>query len=172
MNLFIVKTHLVLGDFSIIIIRDSHEPGHHHDPTSLGGHLYKHVEGLLPQGGHLHHRPRGARQGPLQDQAPARKVTRPGPTKDDDLSAARAARLQQQLRKLSIIERSITSGPLDIKNSVRFPPAEVRPQPRSGVIIFFQKKFPSKFLILSTGVPRRRSPPKIAFRWRYPFGPF
>ena len=33
-----------------------------------------------------------------------------------------------------------------------------------GVLL---KSFFSKFLILSTGLPRRRSPPKIAARWRY-----
>ena len=37
----------------------------------------------------------------------------------------------------------------------------------SGVIIILLKLFFFKFLILSTGVPRRRSPPEIAARWRY-----
>ena len=37
----------------------------------------------------------------------------------------------------------------------------------SGVIIILLKLFSSKFLILSTGVPRRRLPPEIAARWRY-----
>ena len=37
----------------------------------------------------------------------------------------------------------------------------------TGVLIFLLKDFFSKFLILPTGLPRRRSPPKIAARWRY-----
>ena len=36
----------------------------------------------------------------------------------------------------------------------------------SDVIIILLKLFTSKFLILSIGVPRRRSPPKIVARWR------
>ena len=36
----------------------------------------------------------------------------------------------------------------------------------SGVIIILLKLFSSKFLILFTDVPRRRSPPEIAARWR------
>ena len=37
----------------------------------------------------------------------------------------------------------------------------------SGVIIIWFKKKSSKFLILSTDVPRRRSAPEFAARWRY-----
>ena len=36
-----------------------------------------------------------------------------------------------------------------------------------GVINILLKLFSSEFLILSTGVPQRRSPPEIAARWRY-----
>ena len=36
-----------------------------------------------------------------------------------------------------------------------------------GVIIILQKHFSSKFLILTTGVPRCLSPPEIAARWCY-----
>ena len=44
--------------------------------------------------------------------------------------------------------------------------AEVRPRPRKRCNNYFTKTFFSKFLILSTGLPRRRSPPKNAARWR------
>ena len=37
----------------------------------------------------------------------------------------------------------------------------------NNVINILLKKNSSKFLILSTGVPRRRSAPKNAARWRY-----
>ena len=49
-----------------------------------------------------------------------------------------------------------------------YPPAEVRPRPQNGCINYFTKRFfSSKFLILPPGLPRRRSSPKIAARWRY-----
>ena len=45
---------------------------------------------------------------------------------------------------------------------------EVRPQLRKRCNNYFTKTFfSSKFLILSTDVPWRRSPPEIAPRWRY-----
>ena len=44
---------------------------------------------------------------------------------------------------------------------------EVQPRPWRCCTIFLIKVFSTKFLILSTGLPQRRSPPKIAARWRY-----
>ena len=57
---------------------------------------------------------------------------------------------------------------LDIENSWGTLPAEVQPRPRKQCINFCTTSFfLFKFLILSTGLPRRPSPPKIASRWRY-----
>ena len=54
------------------------------------------------------------------------------------------------------------------KKNLSEPNAELRPQLRKGCNKPFTKKyFFSKFLILSTGQPRRRRPAKIAARWRY-----
>ena len=46
----------------------------------------------------------------------------------------------------------------------RVPPAEVWPRPRKQCNNLFTQFL---FLILSTGLPRCRLPPKIAARWRY-----
>ena len=57
----------------------------------------------------------------------------------------------------------------DIGNSLSERRAERRPLPRNMLTRLPTKKFFffSKFLILSTGLPRRRLPLKIAARWRY-----
>ena len=57
---------------------------------------------------------------------------------------------------------------LDIQNSQGVPPRKSNRSRRSSVLFFILNVFLfSKFLILSTGLLRRRLPPKIAARWRY-----
>ena len=58
---------------------------------------------------------------------------------------------------------------VNIENSLNDPRAELRPRLRTWFAKHPSKKFffSSKFLNLTTGLPRRRLPLKIAARWRY-----
>ena len=58
--------------------------------------------------------------------------------------------------------KASTHGGQDMKNSLSEPYTKVRHLTSNLLKVLF-----SKFLILSTGLMRRRSPEKIADRWRY-----
>ena len=58
-------------------------------------------------------------------------------------------------------------GEQDMKKSVTEPRAELQPRSWKGSNQQFSKKYFSKFLISSTGQPRRLMPAKIADRWRF-----